>query len=168
MPLFFFHATRARRDLMSGNGNLNANSSSSSNGVVKRWRVNIADHANALPTELANISLNGTVKRDSDLWFEDGNIILLCRDVAFRMYHGLLTRHSVIFKDLFAMAQPSGSETIESCPVVHISDPPDDLRYLLRVLCGLRKCVVPSCCFECLASFIRTPSRFFLRPFPRV
>ncbi|KAJ2986772.1 hypothetical protein NUW54_g9638 [Trametes sanguinea] len=36
------------------------------------------------------------------------------------------------------MAQPSTSETMESCPVVHISDPPDDLRNLLKVMCGLR------------------------------
>ncbi|KAI0637381.1 hypothetical protein C8Q77DRAFT_1050998 [Trametes polyzona] len=111
----------------------------SPNGVVKRWRVNIADHASSLPSELATVSLNGTVKRDPDLWFDDGNIVLLCRDIAFRVYRGLLTRHSVIFRDLFSMAQPSTSETMESCPVVHISDPPDDLRYLLRVLCGLRK-----------------------------
>ena len=109
------------------------------NGVVKRWRVNIAEHASSLPSELATVSLSGTVKRDPELWFEDGNIILLCRETAFRVYRGLLTRHSVIFRDLFAMAQPSTAETMESCPVVHISDPPDDLRYLLRALCGLRK-----------------------------
>ncbi|KAI0668527.1 hypothetical protein C8Q78DRAFT_1081384 [Trametes maxima] len=112
----------------------------SSTGVVKRWRVSITDHAApALPSELASVSLSGSVKRDPDLWFEDGNIVLLCRDSAFRVYRGLLTRHSVIFRDLFSMAQPSTSETMESCPVVHISDPPDDLRYLLRVMCGLRK-----------------------------
>ncbi|KAI0747641.1 hypothetical protein C8Q80DRAFT_688169 [Daedaleopsis nitida] len=109
-------------------------------GVVKRWRVNIAEHtASALPAELATVSLSGTVKRDPELWFEDGNIVLLARESAFRVYRGLLTRHSVIFRDLFAMAQPSNSETMESCPVVHISDPPDDLRFLLRALCGLRK-----------------------------
>ena len=149
MPLSLFRATRARREFMGGNASLNGHTSPS-NGVVKRWRVNIADHANALPAELATISLNGTVKRDPELWFDDGNIVLLCRDVAFRVYRGLLTMHSVIFRDLFAMAQPSNSETMESCPVVHISDPPDDLRYLLRALCGLRKCVisfsVPQCC----------------------
>ena len=127
MPLFRVTRTRSRSDLMSGNG------------VVKRWRVNIADHANSLPAELATVSLNGTVKRDTELWFDDGNIVLLCRDTAFRVYRGLLTRHSVIFRDLFSMAQPSTAETMESCPVVHISDSPDDLRYLLRPLCGLRK-----------------------------
>ncbi|CDO74887.1 hypothetical protein BN946_scf185004.g37, partial [Trametes cinnabarina] len=115
----------------------------SPNGVVKRWRVSIADHAASLPSDLATVSLSGTVKRDHDLWFEDGNIVLLCRDTAFRVYRGLLTRHSVIFRDLFSIAQPSTSETMESCPVVHISDPPDDLRHLLRVMCGLRKYALP-------------------------
>ncbi|KAI1788492.1 hypothetical protein LXA43DRAFT_640779 [Ganoderma leucocontextum] len=110
------------------------------NGVVKRWRVNIAEHPSPQPSEISTVTtLANTVKRDPDLWFEDGNIILLSRDTAFRVYRGLLTRHSVIFRDLFAVAQPSNSETMESCPVVHISDPPDDLRHLLRALCGLRK-----------------------------
>ena len=126
MPLF--RATRVPSEQMSGTG------------VVKRWRVNIAaDHPSSLPTELATVSLSGSVKRDQELWFEDGNIVLLARDTAFRVYRGLLTRHSVIFRDLFSMAQPSSAETMESCPVVHISDSPDDLRYLLRPLCGLRK-----------------------------
>ena len=127
----FRHArsrSRSHSDLMTGNG------------VVKRWRVNIADSSSSLPTELATtISLNSTVKRDPDLWFDDGNVVLLCRDAAFRVYRGLLTRHSVIFRDLLAMAQPANAEMVESCPVVHISDSPDDLRYLLRALCGLRK-----------------------------
>ncbi|KAI0831751.1 hypothetical protein BC628DRAFT_1349625 [Trametes gibbosa] len=122
-------ATRSKSpDFMSPNG-----------GLVKRWRVNLGEHGASLPAELATISLSGTVKREAELWFEDGNIVLLCRDAAFRVYRGLLTRHSVIFRDLLAMAQPSTSETMESCPVVHISDAPDDLRYLLRVLCGIRK-----------------------------
>ena len=144
MPLPLFRArTRARArshsDLMSATG------------VVKRWRVNIADHpASSLPADLATVGLNGTVKRDPDLWFDDGNIVLLARDTAFRVYRGLLTRHSVIFRDLFQMAQPANAETMESCPVVHLSDSPDDLRYLLRALCGLRKYVYS--CFLCFSS----------------
>ncbi|KAH9923953.1 uncharacterized protein BXZ73DRAFT_50707 [Epithele typhae] len=115
--------------LMSPNGN----------GVVKRWRVNIAEHASSLPSELATVSLNGSIKRDEELWFEDGNIVLLCRGSAFRMYRGLLTRNSVIFRDLFSMAQAPSAETVDSCPVVHISDSPEDLRHLLRALYGMRK-----------------------------
>ena len=84
-------------------------------------------------------SSNNGLAHHEEFWFDDGNIVLLCRETAFRVYRGLLTRHSVIFRDLFSMAQPSTAETMESCPVVHISDPPDDLRYLLRALCGLRK-----------------------------
>ncbi|KAI8999007.1 hypothetical protein BD414DRAFT_533807 [Trametes punicea] len=135
----------------------------SPSGVVKRWRVNIADHAASLPSDLATVSLSGTVKRDPDLWFDDGNIVLLCRDTAFRVYRGLLTRHSVIFRDLFSMAQPSTSETMESCPVVHISDPPDDLRHLLRVMCGLRSFpIVPGerMEFSELASLVRMSHKY--------
>ena len=41
------------------------------NGVVKRWQVNIAEHAFSLPSELATVSLSETVKRDPKLWSED-------------------------------------------------------------------------------------------------
>ncbi|KAL1938258.1 hypothetical protein VTO73DRAFT_11709 [Trametes versicolor] len=74
--------------------------------------------------------------RDEEFWYSDGNIILLAHDVEFRVYKGLLAEHSPVFKDMFSLPQPPSPVTAPSedaCPVVHLSDSPEDLRHILRV-----------------------------------
>ena len=77
------------------------------------------------------------LKRDAEFWLDDGTVILVARDVEFRVYSGLLVSLSPIFQDL--LAQPHelralsihGSHDIQ-CPVVRLSDSPEDLRHILR------------------------------------
>ncbi|EIW56925.1 uncharacterized protein TRAVEDRAFT_127403 [Trametes versicolor FP-101664 SS1] len=75
-------------------------------------------------------------KRDEEFWYCDGSIILVAGDVEFRIYKGLLADHSPVFKDMFSLPQPpvaaSPTRTNDPCPVVHLSDSPDDLRHVLR------------------------------------
>jgi len=74
------------------------------------------------------------VKRDQDVWFEDGNVVLQAGGIAFRVYQGLLTLNSEVFADMFSVPQPNSVERFDGCPVIHLADHPDDLRHLLRVL----------------------------------
>ncbi|OJT09461.1 hypothetical protein TRAPUB_14064 [Trametes pubescens] len=80
----------------------------------------------------------GARKRDLEFWHSDGNIILVARDVEYRVYKGLLADHSSVFRDMFSLPQPitnapSSSALEEStCPVVHLYDSPEDLRHVLR------------------------------------
>ncbi|KAI0703103.1 hypothetical protein C8Q76DRAFT_861376 [Earliella scabrosa] len=77
------------------------------------------------------------LKRDDEFWLDDGTVILVARDVEFRVYSGLLVSLSTVFQDL--LAQPHelralsihGSLDIQ-CPVVRLSDSPEDLRHILR------------------------------------
>lgn len=81
--------------------------------------------------------------RDSEFWYGDGNIILVARDVEFRVYRGILADHSPVFDDMFSLPQPTPStppylgtptgSTTDVCPLVHLTDSPEDLRHLLRV-----------------------------------
>ncbi len=71
-------------------------------------------------------------KRDEEFWFEDGNVMLVARDVEFRVFKGILADHSPVFKDMFSLPQPPEYATA-LCPVVHVTDAPEDLRHLLRV-----------------------------------
>lgn len=73
-------------------------------------------------------------KRDEEFWYSDGSIILVAGDVEFRIYKGLLADHSPVFRDMFSLPQPPviASLTIDTCPVVHLSDSPYDLRHVLR------------------------------------
>ncbi|EIW57114.1 uncharacterized protein TRAVEDRAFT_76005, partial [Trametes versicolor FP-101664 SS1] len=78
-------------------------------------------------------------ERDEEFWYSDGNIILVARDVEFRVFKGILAEHSPVFRDMFSLPQPPPAETLSSstaddmCPVVHLSDSPEDLRHVLRV-----------------------------------
>lgn len=75
---------------------------------------------------------------DEDFWYSDGNIIIVARNVEFRVYKGLLADHSAVFRDMLAFPQPpappsSGAGSAEdSCPVVHVSHSPEDFRHILR------------------------------------
>ena len=74
-------------------------------------------------------------KKDDELWYEDGTVVIIAGDVAFRLYKGVLARASPIFQDMFAIGQPGDAETMDGCSVVRLSDSPVDLRYFFRVLC---------------------------------
>ncbi|OJT09464.1 hypothetical protein TRAPUB_14067 [Trametes pubescens] len=78
-------------------------------------------------------------KRDEEFWCSDGNIILVAGDVEFRVYKGILSEHSPVFRDMFSLPQPpvvasspSSSDDDSTCPVVHLSDSSEDLRHVLR------------------------------------
>ncbi|KAI1795336.1 hypothetical protein LXA43DRAFT_881932 [Ganoderma leucocontextum] len=71
-----------------------------------------------------------------EFWLDDidGNIVLIARNVAFRIYRGLLVAQSTVFADMFASSSPNSDEVIDGCPVIYVSDSPEDLAQLLRVL----------------------------------
>ncbi|KAM5539599.1 hypothetical protein V8D89_006708 [Ganoderma adspersum] len=82
----------------------------------------------------ADGAVQDPLKHHEEFWLDDGNIVLVARRVGFRVYRGLLVTQSTVFADMFASSTPNSDETIDSCPVVHLSDSPEDLAHLLRVL----------------------------------
>ena len=90
---------------------------------------------------------------DKEFWYEDGSIILIASDVAFKAYRGPLIHHSPVFKDMLSMPQPPSSSTEPSAcqvelPVVPLTESASDLRHVLRLLMPSSRirCV---CRFEC-------------------
>ncbi|EJD07217.1 uncharacterized protein FOMMEDRAFT_24647 [Fomitiporia mediterranea MF3/22] len=45
--------------------------------------------------------------RHSEFWFSDGSVVLLANDVLFRVHKSFLARHSLVFRDVFSLPQPS-------------------------------------------------------------
>ncbi|RDX48999.1 hypothetical protein OH76DRAFT_1351456 [Lentinus brumalis] len=83
--------------------------------------------------------------RDEEFWYEDGTIILVARNVQFRVYKGVLADHSSVFADMFSLPQPAStlaSTTSAECPVVHLEDSPEDLRHVLRALLPKKSALV--------------------------
>ncbi|KAM5536762.1 hypothetical protein V8D89_009572 [Ganoderma adspersum] len=76
---------------------------------------------------------------DKEFWFEDGMVIFISRNTKFRVYKGVLAKLSTVFEALFV--DPSHAvhnvsideEQTISCPIVHISDTPQDMQCLFRV-----------------------------------
>ena len=113
-------------------------------GPRKRQRTDSGSGSD-LPSHGAEIAtandLVDTATRDSDYWFKDGNIILISRGVAFRVYRGLLEEHSVVFESMFHVGQaPQAlSDQAYGCPVIPLDDSPEDLRSLFRAIYPLNK-----------------------------
>ncbi|KAI1795320.1 hypothetical protein LXA43DRAFT_1090970 [Ganoderma leucocontextum] len=103
----------------------------------KRTRLSADDPADSHhPPGSSSTSSSGSRKpqRHPEIWFDDGNIVLVARETAFRIYRGLLAGQSTVFSDMFVSSTSSPDETFDGCPVVHLSDSPHDLAHLLRVL----------------------------------
>ena len=90
----------------------------------------------ALP---AQADVDGSINRDSEVWFEDGNIVVIAQNVAFRFHKSVVSIHSSVFRDLFSIPRPSPTgeevdETFDGCPVVRVSDTSYDFRELIRAI----------------------------------
>ena len=46
------------------------------------------------------------INRHPDLWYGDGTVILIAESTGFRVYQGLLAKHSEVFRDMFSLPQP--------------------------------------------------------------
>ncbi|RDB24320.1 hypothetical protein Hypma_008443, partial [Hypsizygus marmoreus] len=70
-----------------------------------------------------------------DFWFKDGSIVIVVEDTAFRIHQSILSRHSDVFADLFTVPQPrTDVQSIEGCPVVHLTDSVADFSDVVRAL----------------------------------
>ncbi|KAI0783906.1 hypothetical protein BC629DRAFT_1518042 [Irpex lacteus] len=73
----------------------------------------------------------------ADLWFEDGNVVLVAEESGYRVHRSLLARHSDVFRDMFSMPQPPPTEegTYEGCPTVMlVGDRAKEVTMILTIL----------------------------------
>lgn len=96
--------------------------------------------------ELDGLSKQKPPKHDDEFWFEDGTIILITDNVAFRVYEGLLSRDSSVFcRNYGLQSLPADGEKVGGCPVVRPSDSAEELRVLLRAMLSPWRYVVLPC-----------------------
>ena len=69
-----------------------------------------------------------------NLWFDDGNIVLIAENVAFKAHRSILSRQSAVFNDMFSIPQPDVTELFDNCPVVYLQDAASDLAIFIEVL----------------------------------
>ncbi|RDX48991.1 hypothetical protein OH76DRAFT_1351600 [Lentinus brumalis] len=105
-------------------------------------------------------------ERDQELWYEDGNISLVAGNTEFRVFKGILADHSPVFKDMFSLPQPPNptpTQPSEACPVVYLTDYPEEVRHLLRVCIpktGASRYVPHDPTYDEIASLIRLGHKY--------
>jgi hypothetical protein len=70
----------------------------------------------------------------SQLWFDDGNVVIQAGNTQYKVYRGVLAARSPVFQDMFSFPQPPNLELIEGCPLVHLSDPALQVTPFLRAI----------------------------------
>lgn len=73
----------------------------------------------------------------SDVWFNDGNIVLQAEAVMFKVYQGMLCQESKLFQDMFSLPQPTpidDSLVYDGCQVVELHESSEDLRVFLSAI----------------------------------
>ncbi|KAJ7287171.1 hypothetical protein C8J57DRAFT_578652 [Mycena rebaudengoi] len=70
----------------------------------------------------------------SEIWHDDGSVILQAANVQFRVHWSILSLHSSVFRGMRGVPQPPDQDTVEGCPVVELSDAVVDVECLLKAL----------------------------------
>ncbi|KAJ7794538.1 hypothetical protein B0H14DRAFT_2392468 [Mycena olivaceomarginata] len=77
----------------------------------------------------------GTSVIRSEIWYEDGSVVLQAQDTQFRVHWGVLAQQSSFFRDIQDLPQPSNQPSVDGCPIVELQeDDSADVEYLLKVL----------------------------------
>jgi hypothetical protein len=79
-------------------------------------------------------------KRHPELYMPDGTMVFLTNNTLFRVYPGLLSKHSEVFRGMNSLSdcQPPNSETYDGCPLVRLTDDAEDLAFFLSATMGLQ------------------------------
>ncbi|KAF7354445.1 hypothetical protein MVEN_01133500 [Mycena venus] len=97
----------------------------------------------------------------SELWFSDGNVVIIASSVAFKVHQGQLRRHSGVFDNLFNTPQPKDQNLYDGCPWVEVDDCPSDMLYFLKALYdGLYFRAADSKDFSAIAAVLRLSTKY--------
>ncbi|KAH8099850.1 hypothetical protein BXZ70DRAFT_941514 [Cristinia sonorae] len=75
------------------------------------------------------------ILRHTDLWYEDGNVVIVADRTAFKVHRTILSQHSLVFADMFSFPQPATNpdESYDGCPMVQVSDNATDMAIVLDI-----------------------------------
>ncbi|KAJ7021981.1 hypothetical protein C8F04DRAFT_1139453 [Mycena alexandri] len=98
----------------------------------------------------------------SDIWFDDGNIILQADNTQFRVYKGSLYHFSEVLKT--AMENMGDSKGAEGCPLLFLSDSTVELGYVLRALFYRSYPDNTPIAFDVNVAFLRLGRKYEMKP----
>ena len=99
----------------------------------RRTEDELEDDPLRMATDSDSNSPSTTATR-SDVWFDDGSVVLQAENIQFKVHRSVLCRHSSVFRDVFSMPHPKDEPTVDSCPVIYLQDSAEDLKHMLLAL----------------------------------
>ncbi|EIW56963.1 uncharacterized protein TRAVEDRAFT_151611 [Trametes versicolor FP-101664 SS1] len=105
----------------------------------------MAESTDATTNSLAGLSVSNAVDasrpdafpgvvRHQEYWFDDGSVVVIAQDTAYKIHKSMLARHSEVFNGLFSVPQTSADDHLDGCPVVPVPDSSADFSNLLKAL----------------------------------
>jgi hypothetical protein len=82
----------------------------------------------------SNSNNEATPFKSKHVYIDDGNVILQAGLAQFRVHRSMLSAQSTVFADIFSLPQPQNEMMVDGCPLVQLSDPAEDVEYLLRAI----------------------------------
>jgi hypothetical protein len=86
--------------------------------------------------DLSTVSTTSTYARSEQVYFDNGDIVLVAEGVAFKVYLGLLRIYSKMFRDM-TRGVPLGVGTYDRCHVLNLPDKADDVSKTLELAYGI-------------------------------
>ncbi|KAJ7458972.1 hypothetical protein FB451DRAFT_1097548 [Mycena latifolia] len=99
----------------------------------------------------------------SDIWFEDGNIVIRAENTQFRVYKGTLCSHSDVLKQ--AIENMEESKGVDGCPLLRLSDCSTDVQCVLRTI--FYRWAYPDndpLPFNVISAFLRLGKKYRIQP----
>ena len=83
-----------------------------------------------------------------DLWYEDGDVVLVADNTQYKVWANLLARHSTRFKTMFleTLTAYESSELYLGCPLYTLPHRSDEVTLMLRRMLGFDRCVLSCVC----------------------
>ena len=72
--------------------------------------------------------------RHAELWYEDGSVVLATEDTYFCVHRSVMSKHCIVWRDMFAMPQPETQEEYDGKPLIWMTDSTEDLVHFLHTL----------------------------------
>jgi len=93
---------------------------------------------------------------EMELWFGDGNVVLVADNTAFCVHKGVLARHSPVLAAAIALL-----DNTLPCPRLVLDDPPDDLaRFLYALYDGVSALRYDPSDFDVVSALLRLATKF--------
>ncbi|KAJ7649969.1 hypothetical protein FB45DRAFT_886455 [Roridomyces roridus] len=101
----------------------------------------------------------------SEVWYDDGSVVLQASATQFRVHWSVLSSHSSFFRDMQGLSQPQDEPKVEGCPIVELPDSAQDVETVLKALYNPFLFAKKSLPLSVIASHIRLGRKYDMKEF---